>query len=404
MTKIDSEQAWYGYAFSQWQAGNYEESIMAYRQLISISPQHTEGLMAAGESCYKYKRFWDAYSFYKRYMDIFPFKRKEMLPRIIMCLQWAEQEQSNNMDIKVELVKCLEEAGIKDQAQEMRLKAVHSNPREYCKLYPDDAIALAVKITHQIKVCQWDNYDTDVAHLRQLVKDGQACDPVFNTFGTTQEEQYVNTMRFVKWKYPNILPYEPTKEINLSRIRIAYISSDFHEHATAFLMAGLFEFHDKERFEVIVYSTGPDDGSKTRQRIKDATKFKDISKMSVEAAVEMIRNDEIDILIDLKGWCQGHVMDIVAQRPAKVLVHYLGWPGTTGICDYILADPVVIPENENKWFSEEVIYLPGSYQINDNQFLSVPMRKEDYGFKETDVIYACFNQAYKITPPSGKNG
>lgn len=397
---MESEQAWYGYAFSQWEAGNTEESIMAYRQLISVAPQHTEGLMAAGESCYKAKRFWDAYSFYKRYMDIFPFKRKEMLPRIVMCLQWAEQEQTNNMQIKVELMEALTEIGSDIQSHEMRMKAIHSNPREFCKLYPDDAVALAVKITHQIKVCQWDNYDTDVAKLRQLAGGGQACDPVFNTYGTTQEEQYENTMRFVKWKYPDLAPYKPDREIPTSgKITIGYLSSDFHEHATAFLAAGLFECHEISRFNVISYSAGPDDGSHTRKRIKDATTFRDISKLTAQEVADLIKADKVDILIDLKGWCQGHLMDVVAKRPAPILVHYLGWPGTTGVCDYILADPIVIPRSEHRWFSEEVIYLPGSYQINDERFphYRKPPRSK-YGFKDTDVIYACFNQAYKITP------
>lgn len=293
---------------------------------------------------------------------------------------------------------------LEQQIHEVKLRALHCDPQAYVDKWPDDAIGLGTLISRKMMRCDWRDLDYYIAHLRHLIRAiYQFTEMTFNMIGTTQEEQYVNTTRYVQWKYPNRVRYgndSKVVRVGNARIKLGYISSDFHEHATCYLLASLFEHHDRAKFEIYAYSCGIEDDSPMRERIKSGVdKFVDMRGFSIEEAAQKIRDDGIDILIDLKGFTSGNCMDIIAQRPAPVIVNYLGFPGTTGgMCDYILADKIVIAEKNRQWFSEAVVYLPGCYQINDDKCEpATPKTREEYGLPATGNVYASFNQAYKIT-------
>jgi len=186
------------------------------------------------------------------------------------------------------------------------------------------------------------------------------------------------------------------------RLRVGYLSSDFHAHATAFLMAELFTLHDRSRFEVFVYSYGVDDQSAIRTRIKtEAEHFTELNVLTPQQCAECIRADEIDILIDLKGHTTGGRLDILAYRPALVQAHWLGFPGTTGAAfiDFFFADATTAPANSEAFFTEKLVRLPHCYQINDRQKrIGTPKPKRAYGLPEDALVLASFNQTYKITP------
>jgi predicted O-linked N-acetylglucosamine transferase (SPINDLY family) len=186
-----------------------------------------------------------------------------------------------------------------------------------------------------------------------------------------------------------------------NRIRIGYCSADFYDHATAHLAAGLFERHDRSRFEVIAYSFGPDDGSEYRRRLMAAfDRFVDVRDESFQATARRIAGDGIDILVDLKGYTGGARSEIFALRPAPIQVNFLGYPGTTGagFMDYIIADRTVIPAQDRRWYTESVVWMPRSYQVNDDRQPVAPEtpRRVDCGLPETGTVLACFNHAYKI--------
>jgi predicted O-linked N-acetylglucosamine transferase (SPINDLY family) len=168
-------------------------------------------------------------------------------------------------------------------------------------------------------------------------------------------------------------------------------------------MAGLFEGHDRGRFEVVAYSYGPDDGSPMRARLTRAfDQFVDVGKLSHREAADRIRQDKIDILIDLKGYTQGSRPMIPAFRPAPVQVGYLGFPATTGadFIDYILVDRSVVPDGEQAFFSEKLVFLPTCYQANDARRgeVTAPTSRADCGLPEGSVVLCCFNNSYKISP------
>lgn len=186
------------------------------------------------------------------------------------------------------------------------------------------------------------------------------------------------------------------------RLRIGYLSGHFHNMATACLIAELFELHDRSRFEIFGDSYGPDDGSPIRQRLLRACdRFVEIASAEVAAAARQIFADGVDVLVDLMGYLAFARPEILALRPAPVLVNYLGHPGTTGgLADYIVVDPFVVPVGQEQYFSERCVFLPDCYQVNDRQrpiAETCPTRTE-CGLPEGGFVFSSFNNPYKISP------
>ncbi len=187
------------------------------------------------------------------------------------------------------------------------------------------------------------------------------------------------------------------------RIRIAYLSADLHNHATAYLMAELFEQHDRERFETIALSFGPDTPGEMRSRLKRAfTRFVDVRSMSDHEIALMMREMEIDIAVDLKGFTTDARTGVFTHRGAPVQVSWIGYPGTLGSAcmDYIIADAQVISPDVEQCYDEKVVYLPGSYQCNDSQRRIAPdtPTRKDQGLPQHGFVFCCFNNNYKISP------
>ena len=187
------------------------------------------------------------------------------------------------------------------------------------------------------------------------------------------------------------------------KIRIGYLSNDFHDHATALLLIETFEAHDRARFELHAFSFGADDGKTMRRRLHNAFHvFHDVSALSDIEAACAIHNAGIDILVDLKGYTQGARTGIMMLHPAPVQVNFLGYPGTLGggICDYIITDSFVTPITAASDYSEAFAYMPHSYQPHGRKgAIGRKPTRSEVGLPETGIVFCCFNQAYKLTPP-----
>jgi predicted O-linked N-acetylglucosamine transferase (SPINDLY family) len=189
-----------------------------------------------------------------------------------------------------------------------------------------------------------------------------------------------------------------------ARLRVGYASADFHEHATMHLMAGLFEAHDRDRYEVHAYSWGIDDGSACRARVRAAIEhFHDVRALPHDAIAQRIADDGIDVLVDLKGYTGESRPEIMALRPAPVQVNWLGYPGTMAapFIDWLVADGVLVPPGDEAGYGERVLRLAGSYQVNDRAQAIAPAApsRAEYGLPESAVVFACFNKHYKIERP-----
>ncbi len=188
-----------------------------------------------------------------------------------------------------------------------------------------------------------------------------------------------------------------------ARIRLAYCSADFNAHATARLMAELFERHDRSRFEIIAIDFSEDDGSDIRRRLIGAfDQFHAVRRNTDRETAKLIAGLGVDIAVDLKGFTGAARTGIFALRPAPVQVNYLGFPGTMGAAfmNYILADPVVLPLDQQSFYAEKIIQLPDCYQPNDStRARGTAPSREEAGLPQDGFVFCCFNNNWKIAPP-----
>ena len=237
------------------------------------------------------------------------------------------------------------------------------------------------------------------------MEDKAAADPfAFLMIGETPGQQMLCARAYAAAKYPpSSTPMWRAATSPRTKIRLGYVSGEFREQATAYLIADLFECHDRNAFELHAISTGADDSSPMRSRIKAAFDvFSDVSRRSDREIAEHISRAEIDILIDLNGFFGEERTALVAFKPAPIQVNYLGFPGTMGApyMDYILADKWIIPEDQQQYYAEKVVYLPDTYQANDRKkVIGETVRKRaEFGLPEKGFVFCSFNNAYKITP------
>jgi len=187
------------------------------------------------------------------------------------------------------------------------------------------------------------------------------------------------------------------------KIKIAYVSGEFRDQATSVLMIDLWENHDKNRFEIIGLDNGWNDGSRIRERIEKAfDKLINISEISDSGVAALIKDESIDILVNLNCFFGLERNGVFAYKPSPIQVNYLGFPGTLGVdyMDYIIADKIVIPIHLQDFYAEKIVYLPNSYQTNDRkrEIADKVFTKEELGLPNDGFVFCCFNNNYKITP------
>jgi protein O-GlcNAc transferase len=258
-------------------------------------------------------------------------------------------------------------------------------------------------------ICEWADHDKEEAAVLALASD-KAFEGIIPLFGLlslnsghplqlTVARRWARSLR----AKPCFTHRRPTAGERGRKLRIGYLSSDFFRHATAILMAGLFEAHDKSRFELVAYSHGADDRSELRHRLGKAfDQFVDLSNVDDRAAAQRIYDDKIDILIELKGYTQFARSEIAAHRPAPIQVNFVGYPGTMGadFIDYVIADPITLPMEQQAYYDEKIVHLPDTYQPNDRQRRiadRTPTRAE-CGLPDNGFVFCCFNNTYKLTP------
>ncbi len=283
------------------------------------------------------------------------------------------------------------------------LEAAAAAYDQVLRIDPKHGAALAQLTFLRARLADWRDRDSLVAQYRA----GVAAEvPAMSPFAllslpSTRAEQRQCAQTWIKTL---VGPQTKSRRRILApgRLRLGYLSSDFHTHATAFLAAGLFEQHDRSRFEVIAYSTGRDDNSPMRARLARAfDRFVDLSNLDPAAMADVIRQDAVDILVDLKGHTEGATPIVLAHRPAPILAHYLGYPGTLGggLVDYLIGDSIVTPPTHAGDYGETLAVIPGSYQINDRERpIGKTPSRESLGLPAAGFVFCSFNQTYKINP------
>jgi predicted O-linked N-acetylglucosamine transferase (SPINDLY family) len=258
----------------------------------------------------------------------------------------------------------------------------------------------------KLHCCDWSSFDIDRNGIAGSIAAGDfVLDPMGHLFLCRSMAEHQACARiWVREKCAPIFPpLSNGQPFRHERIKLAYLSSDFRNHATAFLMAGVFEHHDKKRFETVAISFGNNDRSPMRKRLEAAfERFIDVQGETDEKIAQLVREMEIDIAVDLKGYTSDSRPRILAFKPAPVQVSYLGYPGTMAAdyVDYVFADRIVVPPEHRVYYSEKIVCLPHSYQCNDRERKIAPAApsRAEAGLPERGLVFCCFNNNLKIQP------
>ncbi len=273
-------------------------------------------------------------------------------------------------------------------------------------LKPDHEYLRGMRLYLKRLLCDWEDVEGECGQLEALIGRGLKAALPFAMLAISGSPavQRQAAEIYARDKVPArssaaAIPRRPRRD----RIRIGYFSADFHNHATSYLIAELFERHDRSRFEVLGFSFGPLKLDEMNQRVSSAMdRFLDLRSMTDREAAELSRKLEVDIAVDLKGFTENSRAGIFAERAAPIQVSYLGYPGTmgAGYMDYLIADSTLISEADRRYYSEKIVCLPDSYQVNDSRraISAKPCVRADEGLPESAFVFCCFNKSYKISP------
>lgn len=386
--------------------GELDEAEAAARHATTVDPQYPHGWYNLALALERQERVLEALDAVSRAVALSPHETvfsglKAQLEvtvaapaRARSTLEAALARNPTSASLRFEYASLLENEGEPEKAAEAYAQAV--------RLDPSHGPALSQLIFVKRWLADWRDLESLEQQFRDGVAKGRALLSPFVLLGqpSTRDEQ-----RRCADAWSAALagaPLRARRPLSQGKLRVGYLSADFHTHATAFLAAGLFEQHDRSRFEIAAYSIGPDDASPMRERLKRAfDRFVDVRGATPEQVASRIRDDGVDLLVDLKGHTAGAPPRVLALRPAPIQAHYLGYPGTLGggLVDYLIGDATVTPTAHAGDFAEALVRLPGSYQINDRQrpITQAPPRPA-LGLP-TDAIVLCnFNATWKLRP------
>lgn len=287
-----------------------------------------------------------------------------------------------------------------------QMRAASASYLKALELNPNLDFLFGTCLNQKLLMCDWDFLQEGVEYCKSCIDNDQKVSLPFAAISFTGSDESLQkiTKIFAQSMFPktNFLTSINPAHKN-TKIRLAYYSSDFYNHATVHLIAKLFRDHDRNIFEIYGFSLSPCPHDQAYFQVsKSFDKFFDVSTKSDLDIVRMSRDLQVDIAIDLKGYTKNNRTAIFAEGCAPLQVNYLGYPGTMGAkyIDYIIADRVVIPESAKVFFDEKVVYLPNSYQVNDSTrvIASDLSSRTDHNLPEGAFVFCCFNNNYKITP------
>lgn len=361
----------------------HAEVIEAIEPVLAAQPERVEALTLKSDACFELERTGEALELAARAHRLAP-DNIGLLTKLMRLRAWLCEWETRPADVAM-LVALLEK-GVAQSA------ALTASPLDTGAPTIDGVAAADAAASHGALhgLNPFVTYEYPVPQaLRDAVTQLHA-DGIIRTAGA-----------------PLVLDL-PAARANRRHLRIGYVSADFHSHPTMHLMASFFALHDRERFEVFAYSIGPDDHSDYRHRARSTMdRFVDIRGETPRQSAERMLRDDIDILVDLKGFTHEARPGIFALRPAPLRVAWLGYPASTGIGlnDYAIVDHVTVPPAIASQFGEKLVWMPHSYQVNDHrqQVAAVAPTRLELGLplKGTDgtgFVFACFNHVYKIEP------
>ncbi len=388
----------------------HDKAIKSFRRALKLKPNYPEAHNNLGNTLLKLKQHDKAIKSFRRALELkpnFPEAHNNLGIALLELKQHDKAIKSfrRALELKPNYPEAHNNLGIALLRINQHGEAIKKF-RRALELKPSYGEARSQLASEEIIICDWTRYAQTSAMVRGSVNTNQeAISPfVFLAFSDNPAEQLECARRYGLEKTGAIRPLEPISlRPSDRRIRIAYLSADLREHATAYLMSELFELHDRDKFEPHAVSFGTEKEDGMRARLKRAFEhWHNVREKSDHEIARLIRNQGIEIAVDLKGYTKDARPGILAHRPAPIQVNYLGYPGTMGVTfiDYILADDFVAGADQQDFFTEKLVQLPNSYQSNDAKraiATETPSRSA-CGLPDKGFVFCCFNNNWKITP------
>ena len=389
----------------------YDEAFAAYDRALSIKSDLAEAWLGRGNVCCDLKRYDEAFAAHDRALSIKSDLAEAWLGRGNVFRDLKRYDEAfAAYDRALSIKSDLAEAWLGRGNVSYDLKRYDEAFAAYDRalsIKSDFEGVEGARLFAKTSLCSWENLEAEIASLTNSIKLGKANSVpfAFLAFSNSREDQLRCAKTWVATNYP-----EAPKSVwrgtiyKHDKIRVGYVSADFRQHPVAHLIAGVFECHDRSRFETTAISIGPNDNSEIRLRLEGSfDKFVDAWAIGSADIAKKIMEAEIDILIDLNGFTENARTEIFAHRPAPIQVSYLGYPGTLGsdYIDYVIADPTLIPVSHQDSYTEKVAYLPHNYLPHDKESRIISngsLGRREYGLPDKGFIFCCFNNAYKYNP------
>jgi predicted O-linked N-acetylglucosamine transferase (SPINDLY family) len=437
----DYADGWYNLGTALLQKGGLTEAIEAYRRVLALRPDHTAALYNLGNALRESGRPREAAESYKQALATAPSlvqalnnlgalhqeegRQAEALECFTRALALAPQYAEAHNSLGAAHL----EAGRAAQAIESLGRATALNPHlaeahyqlgnaqradgrleEAITSYgralavrPTLAAAAAERVYTMLRAAHWDGLDERVAQLLELAAAGHPIAP-FVLLHVTDDPQLLQScaQAHARAKAVDTPPLWTGERYSHARIRVAYLSADFRDHPVGTSIVELLERHDQNALEVVLVALAPIGADPTGMRLRNAaSRVLDAQGMSHAHVAAWLHQERIDIVVDLMGYTAQSRPRILAHRPAPIAVSYLGYPGTLGApwVDHLLADAVVVPESEERYYDEQVLRIDGTLMPADTRIIAGPVAtRSALGLPERGFVFCCFNHQGKISP------
>ena len=437
-------QAFYNQGNAHHGLKKFEEALKNYNQAIKIKPDYKQAYNNRGIVLKELKRVKEALENYNQAIKIEPnnadlynnrgtvYLELKQFDKAIEDYNFALKINKNYPEVYFNLGNAFNEFGKSEEAIKSYSQAIKIN-KNYSEAYfnlgnvlknlkkieeaiicykkvneinPDFDFLLGTLIHMKCISCDWEFFNQHLKKLNTKINDNQKSTPPFfilPLYETIKIQKKVAEI-FIREKFLNKNKLEPIKKIKKNRkIKIGYFSADFKNHPVSFQLINLLDLHDGSKFEVYGFSFGLEKDDKMKKRIsKVFDKFYDVKFKTDFDIAKLSRDFNIDIAVDLTGFTSNNRFGIFTERCAPIQVNFLGYPATTGsnCIDYIIGDKVIIPKENQKDYSEKIVYLPNSFLVNDStkKISKKKFSREEFGLPKNGFVFCCFNKYYKITP------
>ena len=395
-------------AFALQSLGRYQDALAAFGSILALRPRDVDAWNNRGICWSKANQPAAALADFDRALAFAPDNPGLLLNRANTLLLLGREDEALTCYDKLVAAHPglaaghLARAGLLERRKQ--LGAAIADLEEARRLQPELRYLQGRLMHLKMAAGDWDDYGHAKARLDEAIRAGRpATEPfVYHALSDSPADLQICCRMFGADRYPAKPPLVVRKARKPGPIRVGYVAGEFHAHATLLLGIGLFEHHDRDQFEIFAFDNGKGDGGPIRSRFEAAVpNVIPISDLDNSEAAHRILAADIDILVNLNGYVGLQRTGIFALKPAPIQVSYLGFPGTMGVpyMDYILADRQLIEEDEQNYYDEKVVWLPDSYQINDDKrTFPAPPSRIDHGLPENSFVFCAFNASYKISP------